>query len=120
MASQTIRVKRELLDSFKAACAARGDAVNAVFRVAMEDYTAGRYQPETRCKLAADNGSDPCSAQDQTGGGGVLTAEEYRSIQMAMHIANAHGYNPPYFNDLMTDIDKCISAQETGDQKEGC
>ena len=63
MASQTIRVKRELLDSFKAACAARGDAVNAVFRVAMEDYTAGRYQPETRCKPAADAGS----AQDQTG-----------------------------------------------------
>ena len=38
MAQQNIRVKRELLDSFKAACAARGDRVNTVLREAMERY----------------------------------------------------------------------------------
>ena len=38
MAYQTVKVKRELLEKFKAACAARGDKVNAVLRVCMEEY----------------------------------------------------------------------------------
>ena len=38
MAYQTVKVKRELLEDFKAACAARGDKVNTVLRHAMEDY----------------------------------------------------------------------------------
>ena len=38
MASQNVRVRRELLENFKAACVARGDAVNGVLRQAMIDY----------------------------------------------------------------------------------
>lgn len=38
MAYQTIKVRRQLLDDFKAACAARGDKVNTVLREAMQDY----------------------------------------------------------------------------------
>ena len=40
MAYQTIKVRRELLEDFKAACAARGDRVNTVLREAMERYIA--------------------------------------------------------------------------------
>lgn len=45
MAYQTIKVKRALLDDFKASCAARGDKVNTVLRQAMEDYT---YRKENK------------------------------------------------------------------------
>lgn len=38
MAYQTVKVRRELLDDFRAACAERGDKVNTVLRQAMEDY----------------------------------------------------------------------------------
>ena len=38
MAYQTVKVRRELLDSFRAACAERGDKVNTVLREAMEHY----------------------------------------------------------------------------------
>lgn len=38
MAYQTVKVRRELLEDFKAACAARGDRVNTVLREAMEAY----------------------------------------------------------------------------------
>lgn len=38
MACQTIKVKKSLLEDFKAACAARGDKVNTVLREAMENY----------------------------------------------------------------------------------
>ena len=41
MAYQTVKVKRALLDDFKATCAARGDKVNTVLREAMERYIAG-------------------------------------------------------------------------------
>ena len=40
MAYQTVKVRRSLLDDFKAACAARGDKVNTVLREAMEHYVA--------------------------------------------------------------------------------
>lgn len=40
MAYQTVKVRRQLLDDFKAACAAHGDKVNAVLREAMEQYLA--------------------------------------------------------------------------------
>lgn len=48
MASQNIRVRRELLDSFKAACAARGDAVNGVLREAMQRYINGDAGSDSR------------------------------------------------------------------------
>ena len=38
MAYQTVKVRRELLEQFKAACAERGDRVNTVLREAMENY----------------------------------------------------------------------------------
>jgi uncharacterized protein (DUF4415 family) len=39
MICQTIKVKKTLLEDFKAACAANGDKVNTVLRQAMENYT---------------------------------------------------------------------------------
>ena len=39
IAYQTIKVKKTLLEDFKAACAVRGDKVNTVLRQAMEEYT---------------------------------------------------------------------------------
>ena len=38
MAYQTVKVRRDLLEQFKAACAERGDRVNTVLREAMENY----------------------------------------------------------------------------------
>lgn len=38
MAYQTIKVRRELLEEFRAACARRGDKINTVLREAMEAY----------------------------------------------------------------------------------
>ena len=38
MAHQTVKVRRELLDQFKAECARRGDKVNTILRGAMEEY----------------------------------------------------------------------------------
>ena len=38
MAYQTVKVRRELLEQFKVACAERGDRVNTVLREAMENY----------------------------------------------------------------------------------
>ena len=40
MAYQTVKVSKPLLDSFKAACAARGERVNTVLRQSMERYVA--------------------------------------------------------------------------------
>lgn len=40
MAYQTVKVRRELLDQFKAECARRGDKVNTILRQAIEDYIA--------------------------------------------------------------------------------
>lgn len=48
MASQNIRVRRELLDKFKSVCAERGDAVNGVLREAMEQYVAGDVGSDAR------------------------------------------------------------------------
>ena len=38
MAYQTVKVSKALLTAFKTACAANGDKVNTVLRLAMEDY----------------------------------------------------------------------------------
>lgn len=38
MVYQTIKIRRELRDEFKAAAAARGDKVNTILREAMEKY----------------------------------------------------------------------------------
>ena len=38
MAYQTVKVSKKLLEDFKAACAANGDKVNTVLRLAMQDY----------------------------------------------------------------------------------
>ena len=40
MVYQTIKVRKEILEAFRAAVAANGDKVNTVLREAMEDYTA--------------------------------------------------------------------------------
>ena len=40
MAYQTVKVRKELLEEFRAAVAANGDKVNSVLRSAMEDYIA--------------------------------------------------------------------------------
>ena len=40
MVYQTVKVRRELLEDFKTACAANGDRVNTVLRQAMEDYAS--------------------------------------------------------------------------------
>ncbi len=47
MAYQTVKVPRVLLDSFKMACAARGDKVNTVLRQAMQRYVSGASMDET-------------------------------------------------------------------------
>ena len=38
MAYQTIKVRKTLLEAFRAKCAERGEAVNTVLREAMENY----------------------------------------------------------------------------------
>ena len=38
MAYQTVKVRKELLEEFRAAVQANGDKVNTVLREAMEDY----------------------------------------------------------------------------------
>jgi len=38
MCYQTVKVRKELLEEFRAACQERGDKVNTVLRQAMEDY----------------------------------------------------------------------------------
>lgn len=40
MAYQTVKVRKELLEEFRAAVAVNGDKVNSVLRSAMEDYIA--------------------------------------------------------------------------------
>jgi len=56
MAYQTIKVKRVLLDDFKAACAARGEKVNTVLREAMEDYVNDTKGSETDfCRIDVES-----------------------------------------------------------------
>lgn len=38
MAYQTVKVRKELLEQFRTTCAANGDKVNTVLRMAMEEY----------------------------------------------------------------------------------
>lgn len=38
MAYQTVKVRKELLESFRAKCRERGEKVNTVLKCAMEDY----------------------------------------------------------------------------------
>lgn len=59
MAYQTVKVKKKLLDDFKAACAARGDKVNTVLRQAME-----RYVNETPMGADDDGANDGSAAAD--------------------------------------------------------
>ena len=40
MAYQSVKIQKDLLKQFRAACAERGDKVNTVLRKAMEDYIA--------------------------------------------------------------------------------
>lgn len=47
MAYQTIKVRKELLDEFKATCVACGDRVNTVLRQAMEDYVSKNKKAPT-------------------------------------------------------------------------
>ena len=47
MAYQTVKVRRDLLDQFRAACADRGDRVNTVLRESMERYVEA-WEQESR------------------------------------------------------------------------
>lgn len=53
MAYQTVKVRKGILEAFRAACAARGDKVNTVLREAMEAYTNGTLQ-HTAAATTAD------------------------------------------------------------------
>lgn len=46
MAYQTVKVRKELLQSFRAAVAANGQRVNTVLKNAMEDYIAAHAAPD--------------------------------------------------------------------------
>lgn len=61
MAYQTVKVRRQLLDDFKAACAARGDRVNTVLREAMENYV--NITP-TVATAAVDDANDDSTSTD--------------------------------------------------------
>lgn len=54
MAYQTIKVRRELLDQFRAECARRGDKINTVLRQAIESYVARTDQSEDQPKPPKD------------------------------------------------------------------
>ena len=45
MTYQTIKVYKKLLADFKATCALRGDRVNTVMRLAMQDYVDSPDKP---------------------------------------------------------------------------
>ena len=61
MAYQTVKVRRQLLDDFKAACAARGDRVNTVLREAMENYVNAT---PTGATAAVDDANDDSTDGD--------------------------------------------------------
>jgi len=61
MAYQTVKVRRQLLDDFKAACAARGDRVNTVLREAMENYV---NTTPTVATAAVDDANDDSTSTD--------------------------------------------------------
>lgn len=46
MAYQTVKVRKELLQSFRAAVAANGQRVNTVLKNAMEEYIAAHAAPD--------------------------------------------------------------------------
>lgn len=45
MAYQTVKVRKSTLEAFRALCAARGDKVNTVLRMAMENYIEQHKAP---------------------------------------------------------------------------
>lgn len=55
MAYQTVKVKKELLEAFRAACAERGEKVNTVLREAMEKYVNGEVATDTEGKSAGND-----------------------------------------------------------------
>lgn len=55
MAYQTVKVSKALLTAFKAACAANGDKVNTVLRLAMEDYVKRSEQHTDTLSECQDN-----------------------------------------------------------------
>ena len=46
MAYQTVKVRRELLDAFKKTCSERGDRVNTIMRLAMQNYVDNPEKPQ--------------------------------------------------------------------------
>jgi len=46
MAYQTVKVYKKLLADFKATCASRGDKVNTVMRLAMQNYVDSPEKPQ--------------------------------------------------------------------------
>ena len=62
---QSVKVRRQLLDDFKATCAARGDRVNTVLREAMEKYIAGDAGDDvTGVTLSLDDMIAVCAVLD--------------------------------------------------------
>ena len=64
MAYQTIKVRRELLDNFRAACAARGDKVNTVLKNAMQAYV------DSAGGSSSGPADSPDAPQDSSGNSG--------------------------------------------------
>lgn len=61
MAYQTIKIRSEVLEDFKAACAANGDKVNTVLREAIEQYIATHPLPAA----AQETGQDTAGNTEQ-------------------------------------------------------
>lgn len=51
MAYQTVKVRKELLQSFRAAVAANGQRVNTVLKNAMEEYIAAHAAPDQQQQM---------------------------------------------------------------------
>ena len=62
MSYQTVKVRKELLEDFRSACAASGDKVNTVLRGAMEQYVEAYYK---RLHAEKDGGQAAASSLQQ-------------------------------------------------------
>lgn len=105
MAYQTVKVRKTLLDSFKAACAARGDKVNTVLRQAMERYVADH----------ADGGG----ADDEHADGEGAAKEQWGGVWNQLWDADkdVYGYlhaNRAYAESLAGDFASIKQALEEG------
>ena len=96
MAYQTVKVRREILEEFRAAVAARGDRVNTVLREAMEEYTAGHVATKQAGPVVPSPGSE------------LLTPA---AVQIATAAADAAGLPVPEW------IERAVMGQQAADQR---